>query len=92
MALCTWVSTHLHVCAEVLVVMSLFFWLCIQAHDSPILLVINFCSISHSAFVGLSALAFSALMLLFGYQEGHPAHKNLTDVVLAWLSSGAKSK
>ena len=35
---------------------------------------------------------FSALMLLVGDQEGHPARKNLTDEVLAWLSSGAKCK
>jgi len=32
-------------------------------------------------------VAFSALMLLVGRQEGHPAcKKNLTDGVLAWLS------
>ena len=37
-------------------------------------------------------MAFSALMLLVGCQEGHPARKNLTDEVLAWLSSGAKCK
>ena len=36
--------------------------------------------------------AFSALMLLVGCQEGHPTRKNLTDEVLAWLSSGAKCK
>ena len=36
--------------------------------------------------------AFSALMLLVGCQEGHPPHKNLTDEVPAWLSSGAKCK
>ena len=34
--------------------------------------------------------AFSALTLLVGCQEGHPARKNLTDEVLAWLSSGEK--
>jgi len=28
----------------------------------------------------------SALMLLVGRQEGHPACKNLSDGVLAWLS------
>jgi len=38
------------------------------------------------------SVAFSALTLLVGCQEGHPAHKNLTDEVLAWLSSGAKCK
>jgi len=30
--------------------------------------------------------AFSALTLLVGRQEGHPARKNLSDEVLAWLS------
>jgi len=36
--------------------------------------------------------AFSALTLLVGRQERHPARKNLTDEVLALLSSGAKCK
>ena len=36
--------------------------------------------------------AFSALTLLVVCQEGQPARKNLTDEVLAWLSSGAKCK
>jgi len=31
-------------------------------------------------------LAFSALMLLVGRQEGHPACKKLSSGVLAWLS------
>jgi len=30
--------------------------------------------------------AFSVLTLLVGRQEDHPAHKKLSDVVLAWLS------
>jgi len=30
--------------------------------------------------------AFSALMLLVGWQEGHPACKKLSGEVLAWLS------
>ena len=40
----------------------------------------------------LTVVAFSTLTLLIGCQEGHPAHKNLTAEVLAWLSSGAKCK
>jgi len=36
--------------------------------------------------------AFSALTLLAGCQEGHPARNNLTDEVLVWLSSGVKCK
>ena len=40
----------------------------------------------------LIKLAFNALMLSVGCQEEHPARKNLSDVVLAWLSSGAKCK
>jgi len=35
---------------------------------------------------GFSAFAFSALTLLVGRQEGHPACKNLSGGVLAWLS------
>jgi len=34
----------------------------------------------------ISALAFSALTLLVGWQEGHPACKKLSGEVLAWLS------
>ena len=37
-------------------------------------------------------VAFSALPLLVGCQEGHLARKNLTDEALAWLSFGAKCK
>jgi len=29
--------------------------------------------------------AFSSLMLLLGWQEGHPACKKLSGVMLAWL-------
>ena len=36
-------------------------------------------------------LAFSALMLLAGRQEGHPACKNLSGGVLAWFS-GARCR
>ena len=39
-----------------------------------------------------TVLAFSALTLLVGCHEGHPARKNLTDEVLTWLSSEAKCK
>ena len=38
-----------------------------------------------SLFVKASKLP-SVLTLLVGRQEGHPAHKNLSDEVLAWLS------
>jgi len=31
-------------------------------------------------------LCYFALTLLVGQQEGHPARKNLSDEVLAWLS------
>ena len=38
----------------------------------------------------VSYFAFSALTLLVGCQEEHPARKNLSDVVLVCLSSVAK--
>jgi len=34
--------------------------------------------------------AFSELTLLVGRQEGHPAHKKLSDEVLVWLSVWSK--
>jgi len=34
----------------------------------------------------LPVIAFNALTLLVGWQEGHPACKKLSGVVLAWLS------
>jgi len=37
-----------------------------------------------------SAYAFSALTLLVGWQEGHPACKKLSGGVLAWLSVWSK--
>ena len=43
-------------------------------------------------FLVIDKHAFSAFTLLVACQEGHPARKNLTDKVLAWLSSGAKCK
>jgi len=35
---------------------------------------------------GTPSRAFSALTLLVGWQEGHPACKKLSGEVLAWLS------
>ena len=37
-------------------------------------------------FVVVKCIAFSALTLLVGRQEGHPACKKLSGGVLAWLS------
>ena len=34
--------------------------------------------------------SFSALTLLVGWQEGHPAYKKLSGGVLAWLSVGSE--
>jgi len=36
--------------------------------------------------LAFSAFAFSALMLLAGQQEGHPACEKLSGGVLGWLS------
>jgi len=40
----------------------------------------------------LTYFAFSALTLLAGLQEEHPAHNKLSDEVLAWLSVWSKVK
>ena len=39
----------------------------------------------------LSYMAFSALTLLVGWQEGHPACKKLSGGVLEWLSVYSKA-
>ena len=39
-----------------------------------------------AVFITAVTLAFSALTLLVGQQEGHPACKKLSGGVLAWLS------
>ena len=41
-------------------------------------------------YVSYSVMAFSALTLLVGRQEGHPACKKLSGEVLAWLSVWSK--
>ena len=57
----------------------------------------EFCDISHLRIVisfynrvSCSIFAFSALTLLVGRQEGHPACKKLSGGVLAWLSVWSK--
>jgi len=37
-------------------------------------------------------ITFSALMLLVGWQEGHPVCKKLSGGVLAWFLSGARCR
>jgi len=50
-------------------------------------LVLPVAMLTRLCFVSFSYIcAFSALMLLVGQQEGHPAYKKLSGGVLAWLS------
>ena len=50
-------------------------------------LVLPVAMLTRLCFVSFSYLcAFSALTLLVGRQEGHPACKKLSDGMLAWLS------
>jgi len=51
--------------------LGIIFWL--APYFAAVLLITNYC-------------AFSALTLLVGQQEGHPACKKLSGGVLAWLS------
>jgi len=50
--------------------------------------MMSLCLIYHYLPIGAEKklCAFSALMLLVGQQEGHPACKKLSGGVLAWLS------
>jgi len=56
--------------------------LCLSVHPSIHLIDLVF---DMEAFFD-HCVAFSALMLLVGRQEGHPACKKLSGGVLAWLS------
>jgi len=50
-------------------------------------LVLPVAMLTRLCFVSFSYIcAFSALMLLVGQQEGHPACKKLSGAVLVWLS------
>jgi len=44
------------------------------------------CGVVNEGLIKSRTVAFSALMLLAGRQEGHPACKKLSGGVLAWLS------
>jgi len=46
---------------------------------------LNVCVCVHFYLIYLTYYAFSALTLLVGRQEGHPACKKLSGGVLAWL-------
>ena len=56
-----------------------FFHLCLLILYRPV-------SVLFSAYVCMNDFAFSALTLLVGRQEGHPACKKLSGGVLAWLT------
>jgi len=54
-----------------------------------ILLINCFYHLLHLNVMCFEQMAFSALTLLVGRQVGHPACKNLSGGVLAWLSADA---
>ena len=56
---------------------------CLHTHRSPPFRKLVF-------FACFRFFAFSALTLLVGWQEGHPACKKLSSGVLAWLSAWSK--
>ena len=58
-------------------VLSLLINTAIAAYKVNVILVRDFCVVQ---------IAFSALMLLIRWQEGHPTCKKLSGGVLAWLS------
>jgi len=60
-----------------------------QTQNVLLLLGYNF-KFRFAFYITILHLAFSALMLLVGRQEGHPACKKLSGEVLAWLSVWSK--
>ena len=59
--------------------------LCVDCDVKQPLTDVN-CNIVIMLFLTAECIAFSALTLLVGWQEGHPACKKLSGGVLAWLS------
>ena len=75
-------------------VMAILEW-CQKGHKCVVLLLLPVChflfprflrNCTHTSLCILLWSAFSALTLLVGRQEGHPAWKKLSGEVLAWLS------
>ena len=66
------------------------FGLSVSAHTYVHTYTLSHCptglQLTFSLSFGAVSLAFSALTLLVGRQEGHPACKKLSGGVLAWLS------
>ena len=60
--------------------------------DTGCMLFLIFSSFLLYLIVRGDRFAFSALTLLVGRQEGHPACKKLSSVVLAWYLSGARCR
>ena len=90
-ATCTWAVTNAHSIANRIDELHLL----MQTHKQYVICVTEtwltkdmpdslFCPSDYSV------LAFSALTLLVGWQEGHPACKKLSGEVLAWLSVWSK--
>jgi len=62
------------------------FFKCNLASDSSVLGFPQLASLENTLKQHVFMSAFSALMLLIGRQEGHPACKKMSGGVLAWLS------
>ena len=61
-------------------------WIKLETSNLVCMLTSWLQSHGNGAKLAVSACAFSALTLLVGRQEGHPACKKLSGGVLAWLS------
>jgi len=76
-------------CANVLL-LFFYFILCTATYRYHLQQEMHVCLICIIELYLLTYLAFSALTLLVGQQEGHPACKKLSGEVLAWLSVWSK--
>jgi len=57
-----------------------------NGHKMVILLVVVVVIVKFSTVYSMHQFAFSAMTLLVGWQEGHPACKTFRGGVLSWLS------
>ena len=82
----TWENVKMVTELTVTILNSLYNWVCETFWTWEHILKVQKKFQPHLQITASHCVAFSALTLLVGRQEGHPACKKQSDVVLAWLS------
>jgi len=78
--------THRHHCVHVTATWNTVLQICTEVHHDALSFWPTVVTVRYMLGFCVSVYAFSALTLLVGQQEGHPACKKLSGGVLVWLS------